>query len=223
MRHVGRYSFELDGGAVLMRQMIFRIVDTMPDAEVLDYDNVSKQEYFKSVNINDLISKLEDYIESDYSKKNIMMFDDNVIGAGKNHILIKQDEHKRIVTYQKKAYNITFPNSLYIMHVVEKKIKDIEAYIYKQYDGKQTKLYKYAMPNMLTSNRICMGSAPKEVENDEYVKALEKILFTQYTHSHVDNIKSFKNTVNYFEYLEKNKFPYDLLIPLNKKLKDVLK
>ena len=71
-------------------------------------------------------------------------------------------------------------------------------------------------------NRICMGSAPRDIDPQNYKSALENVIYTQYTHDWVDDIKSFRNTAAYFEYLEKNSFPYNLLSPLNCNLSKVL-
>lgn len=208
--------------------MIFRVDDNVSDVEILEYDKVSNKEYFSVIEIRDLIERLDTYADRMISsdgiiKNNIILMDDQIIGVGKNCVVIKQDEHKRIVTLQGTAYKISFPNSLYIVSFKDDLVTSIHAYCYKDYSGKTTRLYQYAMPNMLTSNRICMGSAPKKIESKDYVKTLEKIIFTQYTHMNVDNIKSFKRTDEYFRYLSKHEFPYDLLIDANTTLGKVIK
>lgn len=202
-----------------------RINDINSDVEVLEYDGIQKKEYFSAMSIDSLIARLETFVDKrskNNEKREIILFSDQIIGIGNNCVAIMQKEHKRIVTYDGKAYNISFPNSIYLMAYKGDKADSICAYCFKDFIGKDTELYKYAMPNMLTENRICMGTAPKKIENKDYVKALEKIIFTQYTHIHTDNIKSFKETKKYFEYLSNNDFPYDLLISVNMKLKDVI-
>ena len=130
-----------------------------------------------------------------------------MIAVNDTCIVTKQEEHRRIVTYKGKAYEINFPNSIYIICHNRSKIDVIEAYCYIEYNGLNTELYKYAMPNMLGANRICMGSAPRDIDPQNYKSALENVIYTQYTHDWVDDIKSFRNTAAYFEYLEKNSFP----------------
>lgn len=208
-----------------MKQLIVRINDLNSDAEILEYDNVRKREYFSAIQIEDLIEKLETFAENrnqKHRKKDIILYSNQIIGIGNNCVVIMQKGHKRIVTYENTAYNISFPNSIYIMAYKSNNVDSIFAYCFKEFKGKNTELYKYAMPNMLTENKICMGSAPRKIEKKDYVKALEKIIFTQYTHGHTDNIKSFKETKKYFEYLSMNEFPYDLLIKFNKTLDEVI-
>lgn len=209
-----------------MKQLIMRINDLNSDAEVLEYDNARKREYFSAIQIEDLIEKLETFAENRNKrnrKKDIVLYSDQIIGIGDNCVAIMQKEHKRIVTYEGKAYDISFPNSMYIMTYKSDNVDNIYAYCFKEFKGKDTELYKYAMPNMLTENRICMGTAPRKIEKKDYVKALEKIIFTQYTHAHTDNVKSFKETKKYFEYLSENEFPYDLLISAKVTLNKVIK
>lgn len=202
-----------------------KVTENNSDVETLEYDSIENKEYFKSMDIESLIEKLETYVENRYHKKfgKITLMDDVIIGFGKDAVVINQPGHKRIVTYRQKAYKINFPNAIYIMYHRANKICEINAYCYKDFIGKNTKLYKYAMPNMLTENRICIGTAPKEIRGNDYVEALEKVIFTQYTHDHTDNIKSFKETRKYFDYLSKNNFPYDLLIDANMTLQTAVK
>ncbi len=202
-----------------------RINDINSDVDVLEYDGIQKKEYFSAMSIDSLIARLETFVDKrskNNEKREIILFSDQIIGIGNNCVAIMQKDHKRIVTYDGKAFNISFPNSIYLMAYKGDKVDSICAYCFKDFIGKDTELYKYAMPNMLTENRICIGTAPKKIENKDYVKALEKIIFTQYTHIHTDNIKSFKETKKYFEYLSNNDFPYDLLISVHIKLKDVI-
>ena len=193
-----------------MKQLIVRINDLNSDAEILEYDNARNREYFSAIQIDDLIEKLETFAENrdqKNRKRDIVLYSDQIIGIGNNCVVIMQKEH---------------PNSIYIMTYKTNNVDSIYAYCYKEFKGQDTELYKYAMPNMLTENRICMGSAPRKIEKRDYVKALEKIIFTQYTHGHTDNIKSFKDTKKYFEYLSAHGFPYDLLIKFNKTLGGVI-
>lgn len=207
-------------------EMIFRILAD-GDAEVLIHDAIKQKDIFKAVAIEDLMKSIKEiFIRTNpvqNEKKDLLIVDENLIAINSQCIVMKQPEHKRIVTYKEKAYNISFPHSIYAICHDQGKITSIEAYCYKEYKGLETELMHYAMPNMLTGNKICMGNAPKEIDPHKYVEALERVIFTQYTHNWVDDVKSFKDTRTYFEYLEKNEYPYHLLMPLNKKLRDALK
>lgn len=206
-----------------MNQIIFRIHEKSSDAQVLQIDG--NNEYFRAESIVSIRDKLNHYIERTAGEKDGKFKDvrfinsPQIIAMSKEIIVINQEEHERYVTYDSKAYKVHFPNSIYIMSIQGKnRIKNIEAYSYKEYKGKNTELFKYPMPNMLTGASICIGTAPREVEGNDFIRALERIIFTQYTHARVDDIKSFQSTEKYFTYIQDNAFPYDLLIPSGKKL-----
>ena len=206
-----------------MRQIILRVTDTSDDAEMLTFDATSKREYFKTVSLTEVFKAIKNVVKDRINtREKLHLLHPEIIALNKSRVMIKQSERKRIVTYEDKAFNINFPNALYIVQFEESKITNIEAFAYKEWNFEDTKLYGYPMPNMLGGNRICIGSAPRDIENQDYVKALENIIFTRYSHRNVDNIKSFKDTIQYFEYLETNDFPYHLLIDLKKSLKEVL-
>lgn len=203
--------------------MIIRLSETEEDAEILEVNKVTNQEYFASISLNMLVKKLNDYLKGSYvqNRAKPLLLDQSIIAVSNDFssIMINQPEHVRIVVYKEKAYKIHFPNAIYIMYQNASAIEGIKAFAYKNFDGLKTELYRYPMPNMLGCDMICIGSAPRKIKNNDYLAALENIIFTQYTHSHVNDIKSFKNTIDYFEYLEKNEFPYDLLISKNETLK----
>ncbi len=209
-------------GYVLM-EIIFRISDQVEDAEMLVSDK--QKNYFKAVSIKQLIDSLSSMLGQDANidyKKDLIVSDNDLIAVSSNCIVTKQHEHKRIVTYAGKAYKINFPNSIYLICHHAGQIKQLEAYCFKEYDGMNTKLYRYAMPNMFSNNTICMGTANKAIDVKKYKDALEEILCTQYTHARPDNIKKFKSTSEYFDYLKDNDFPYNLLYSTGKTLKDVM-
>lgn len=204
-------------------EMIFRISDQVEDAEMLVCDK--QKEYFKAVSIKQLINSLSSMLRQDTFidyKKDLIIADDDLIAVSPNCIVTKQHERKRILTYAGKAYKVNFPNSIYVICHHAGQIKQLEAYCFKEYDGMNTKLYRYAMPNMFGDNTICMGTANREIDVKKYKDALEEILCTQYTHAKPDNIKKFKSTSEYFDYLKDNDFPYDLLYSTGKTLKDVM-
>lgn len=203
--------------------IVFRVSGN--EVEMLEHNDITGKDYFESVSLELLIKTLS--ILSGRGNKNyrrgLVIVDDDMIAINENCIVTKQPEHKRIVIYKGKAYEINFPNSIYMICHEKSKIQEIEAYCYIEYKGADTMLYKYAMPNMLRGNRICMGSAPKNIDPRKYQEALERVIFTQYTHDWVGDVKSFKSTKDYFEYLENNRFPYDLLVPLNYTLKQTIR
>lgn len=206
-----------------MRQIILRVTDTSDDAEMLTFDATSKREYFKTVSLTEVFKAIKNVVKDRINtREKLHLLHPEIIALNKSRVMIKQSERKRIVTYEDKAFHISFPNALYIMQFEENKITNIDAFAYKEWNFEQTKLYGYPFPNMLHGNRICIGSAPREIENQDYVKALENVIFTRYSHRTVDNVKSFKDTIQYFEFLEKNDFPYDLLIDLNNNLGEVM-
>lgn len=209
-----------------MKEMIIRISDINEEAEILEVNKISNQEYFLSAPLKEVVKKINDYTTNPYANNHAKpyLLHSSIIGASDDFgsILINQPEHIRIVTYKDKAYKIHFPNALYIMYQNAGTVDSIKAFAYKQFDGTNTKLYRYPMPNMLGNNMICIGSAPRKISDCDYIKALENIIFTQYTHNTVNDIKSFKNTVDYFAYLSANEFPYHLLITDNKTLKDIV-
>lgn len=208
-----------------MKQLISRIIANKNTVELLTSEG--NKEYFKEFELKEYLEIIKCFCSSfetfSNKKSDVILFDNNFIGVGQFCKIIKQDEHKRIVTYKNKSYKISFPNAIYFVYHDDIKINGIDAYCYIDFKGAKTKLYKYPFPNMLTGNRICLGSAPKELTDRNYIEALENIIFTQYTHANVDNIKSFKDTDLYFTYLEKNEFPYDLLIPIKNTLQGVIK
>ena len=197
-----------------MRQMVIRINDTKDDAEILEM-NEYDEEIFTSISKNRLLNILNTEFRQADEKEDYMFVSEGLIAFSDNSLVVRQPEHKRIVTYEGRAYKIVFPNSIYIVFISGNKIRSIKAFAYKEYKGTETDLYRYPMPNMLSENRICMGSAKREIENRNVLDALENIIYAEYTHSTFDDLKSFRNTMEYFEYLSENPFPYDLMIPVN--------
>lgn len=207
-----------------MRQIILRVTDSSDDAEMLTFDAVTNREYFKTVSLTEVFKAIKNVVKDRVNtREKLHLLHPEIIALNKNRVMIKQSERKRIVTYEDKAFHIHFPNSVYIMYFDEKKISNIEAYTYLAWNEESTQLYAYPFPNMLSGNRVCIGSAPREIQDQNYVHALENVIFTRYSHRTVDNIKSFKDTIKYFEYLEKNDFPYELLIDLKKELREVMR
>ena len=202
-----------------MKEMIIRIQSDRGDADILTKSGDS--EIFKRIRSDTLIKKLTQHFKKDDEDAAPKYIPPGVIGYAENCQVLIEPEEVKFVTYDKKSYHNHFPNALYLVKSQGNKIVSIEAYSYKKWEGLKTKLYKYPMPNMLGGNMICLGSAPRQIKDNDYKRALDMIIYTQYSHAYVNNIKSFKNTVDYFEYLEKNTYPYDLLMDAKKKAGDL--
>ena len=203
-----------------MNEMIIRLMSNKDDAEILERQG--KKEYFRKVDADELVSGILEIRDREKCKKPILLTD-SIVGYAKGCILIKQDGAKRMVLYNGKSYHVNFPNALYFIYTSGEMIEAIKAFCYKRYEGAATELYTYTMPNMLNENRICVGNAKRKIMNENYVDALNTIIDTPFSHATLSGIGSFVDTVTYFNYLENNPFPYDLLKPLNQKLKGLVK
>ncbi len=203
-----------------MSEMIIRLMSNKDDAEILERQG--KKEYFRKVDADELVSGILEIRDREKGKKPILLTD-SIVGYAKGCILIKQDGAKRMILYNGKSYHVNFPNALYFMYTSGETIEAIKAFCYKRYEGAATELYTYAMPNMLNENRICVGNAKRKIMNENYINALNTIIDTPFSHATLSGIDSFVDTVTYFNYLENNPFPYDLLKPLNQKLKGLVK
>lgn len=211
-----------------MRELISRInssgvveIAFVEDGGQPQFKKISHKDYIEIVNKN--MKTVTRY------NKDLKLLHPQIIALSSNYVVIKQPEEKKIVSYSQIEgnriinYRISFPNSLYIMEFDNGKVRSIECYAYKEYLGENTDLYEYPMPNELAGNKMCMGNADRTITDCDYVGALNKIVSVPYSHATFSGMNGFSNTVKYFEYLEKNEFPYKLLKSLNKKLKDVLK
>lgn len=204
-----------------MTQIIVKFDSSKRDVQICSKSN--DEIIFKNISLNKLMELLiQEGMQYDDNTKEISLLDQQIIAAGKNYVVINQPECRKIVTYiDTGSYRINFPNAIYILHFYGNTIQDIQAFSYIEYKGLDTDLYEYPMPNELSGNKICMGSADRIIVNQDYTGALERIIATQYTHSHFSGVKGFSDTVKWFEHLQKNKFPYKLLRKLNMQLKDI--
>lgn len=205
-----------------MSEMIVRFKTGKADAELCIRQG--GKIIFKNLSVKKLTEILEDDYASfgSHGRKSIEILDKQIVGCGKNYVVINQPERKKIVTFAEKgSYKISFPNALYILQYGKRNIKNIKAFAYVEYKGADTELYEYPMPNELSGNDICLGSADRSIKENDYIGALEKIIATPYTHTRFSGIRGFTDSLKWFEYLQKNKFPYKLLRPLKLKLKDV--
>ena len=181
---------------------------------------------FKKVSLKKLLEILNTQLKVESNGEKIKLLDRQIIALGSNYVVINQPGHKKIVTWNydnfSKSYKINFPNAIYIIKFSNNKVNDIYAYSYAEYLGSETKLYEYPMPNELSGNKICIGSAKRDIIDGNYIEALERIIATSYTHRYFSGIKGFSDSKKWFEYLSKNDFPYKLVRSLNKKLEDIV-
>ena len=215
----------------MKKELILKIDDSNDDVEICSREN--NQISYKAIKKNELVKLLKKYCidEKPIQRKDIVMLDEQIIGMGSSSVLINQKQHQRIVTlaiYAEKtfAFKINMPNALYILQYHdangERKITNIEAYSYKKFNGDKTVLFEYPMPNEIYGNAICIGTAPRLISDCNYVDALDQVIFTSYTHANLSSVNGFTNSLKWFEYLSENEFPYKMLKPLKKKLKDIL-
>lgn len=209
-------------------EMIIRLNSDECDAEIAIAEP-GKQPMFKKLKREEFVKIVNDnfiYQDTHY-KKDIKLLDSQIIGIDEHHVVIKQKECKKIVTYSCNdklfTYKVNFPNALYIVEKNDNKIRSIECYAYKKFEKEDTMLFEYPMPNELSGNRMCIGTADRTIKDGNIIEALEKIIFTPYSHNTFSGMNGFSQTKTYFEYLEKNEFPYKLMKSLKKTLRDVLK
>lgn len=214
-----------------MMEMVARINSESTVVEVAFKDDLRSEPSFKKIEKKEFCKIIrESFEEKAEIKKNLQLIDPQIIAIDEHFAVIKQEGKKKIVNHAENGrnsnihvYNIHFPNAIYIVHISGKKVRKIECYSYKEYMGEETELFEYPMPNELIRNEMCIGSAERKIVDNDIVGALERIIFTPYSHDIFSGMNGFSKTKTYFEYLETNEFPYKLMKPLNLKLKDVLK
>lgn len=216
-----------------MREAIIRVSDSTEDVEILANNLIFENEIVEkkitlgkfAEGINNLLkTNATQKIECDFLEPGVIGF--AKVGSLKKYI-INQPEHRRYITYSvgkdNQAYEINFPSSIYVVYVNNNRITSITAFMYLTWEGKQTKLYDYAMANMLSDSKICIGNAEKTISNDSIIYSLEKIIYAPYSHETLNNIKGFRSTKSYFDYLENNHIQEKYLHSSSKKLVDILK
>lgn len=197
-----------------MKELIIRITNDS-DVEVLFNDLITDEVIEKKVSFGvfaNYLSLHSKVFDNSKIKRNLKLNNEKILCStvfnGAEYYVIKQEQHERYITCSlsdlTKALKINFPSSIYIVVCKNKKIESIESYMYFDWNGEKTKIYKYGMPNMLTGNKICIGNAPRDVDND-IIDSLEKIIYAPYTHSVLSNVKGFSSTIEYFNYLSTSK------------------
>ncbi len=210
-----------------MKEIIARI-NSVNDYVELAYKENENETIFKKMDSDKYVELINNTLKKDtnHHVKKLKLLDQQIIAIDEHYVVVKQEGSKKIVTYSSgdkiETYKINFPNAIYIVQIYNEKIERIECYAYKSYKAEETELFEYPMPNELTQNLMCIGTADRTIKDGNVIEALERIIFTPYSHSTFSGMNGFSNTVKYFEYLEKNKFPYKFMKPLRKKLKDVL-
>ena len=210
-----------------MKEIIARI-NSVNDYVELAYKENENETIFKKMDSDKYVELINNTLKKDtnHHVKKLKLLDQQIIAIDEHYVVVKQEGSKKIVTYSSgdkiETYKINFPNAIYIVQIYTEKIERIECYAYKSYKAEETELFEYPMPNELTQNLMCIGTADRTIKDGNVIEALERIIFTPYSHSTFSGMNGFSNTVKYFEYLEKNKFPYKFMKPLRKKLKDVL-
>ena len=211
------------------KEMIIRMNSLDDVVEVAQKDIVDDLITFKKLDLDRFYEMIRTFYKNKKGnvKREISLLEDGIISLNERYCIVNQPESKKKVSLllndDLTLYNINFPNSLYVIeHDDMKKIISIECYSYREYKGEETELFEYAMPNELSGNKMCMGNAPRTIENKKIVEALNRIVYIPYSHDTFQGLYGFTYSKNYFEYLENNPFPYDKMRELNRKLKDIM-
>ena len=203
-----------------MKEMIARFNSTKEDVDLLIGND--DEQIWKSIAVEKFYKLLGQYLPKDAKNKKPRMIDSQIIATGPNCTVIRQPDHKRIVTYGHKAYRINFPNAVYFVSHSETKISNIDVYTYIKWNGVNTTLYRMPMPNMTSSERMCIGTADRKIRKGNIIQALENVLDAEYTHDRVDNLKQSTSTVRWFNHLKKSKVKTTDLKKPQCKLKDLV-
>lgn len=216
-------------------QLIFRTTD-IQEFEVLKFESDffdTQRFQRKTLTLYALIELLSSYVKKDrgeavtiYHTNIFESENENVVAYTKTseeEVFILQIKEQYIRTfYNEKYYKIIHPNCFVKIKVKDNKIKNMFIYPYKEYKGLETTLFDNPFPNFLAKNETCMGSADKTVKETK-VKTVLSIIETAYTHSSTGfKSEKLKDTKKAFEYLMKNKFPYNGLTSSNMTLNHLI-
>lgn len=196
-----------------MKQIIVRMIPGIDDVEILL--NEYNENLLSVINAKSFIKIIQEYYGSYFSvdEINLNLIDSNIIHYKRkvnNHeyIYIKFDERILYPTYKNEIFKHMHPNTIFILDVYQNCIYDLKAFIFKKWNKLDTELYYYNLPNMLGSNKLCIGTINKTLE-DTYYNSILKVIEGNYT----ANISSIKNVI---------KFNYEKCIPLNYTLKKII-
>lgn len=208
-----------------MNTMVLKVCDASQDVEVL-YQEENRPIIEKIVNIQEAIKELnamlgyEHQYELDFTDGKYLYVKETEKEA---YYVYLMEEQKIKCTYQDKGYSLSHPNSIFIVKVNKftKRFKSISAYCYKVFEGRNTKLFDYPFPNMLSDNRICTGTVRNAFVDAK--QTIMDVLEANYTHEETYFLNhAFRNTKVAFEYLSNNPFPYHELASLNYSLDYVI-
>ena len=210
-----------------MEELIIRITDISEDVEILRHDHLLDKTLEKKMSLKAFVTELTSIANRTSDELEPKILPSGCIGyncSGKKEIYVfNQPEHKRFITYStgkiNKAYKINYPSSIFVVVVNNNRFVRITQYMYVEYKGMETDLYYPAMPN--TTHNMCLGNVRTEIDNGDVLGSLEKIIYSPYSHSTVDNIKSFRNTEDYFNYLTTHSIEPKYLKKYDGKLKDL--
>ena len=193
-----------------MTQMICRLDSQLNDVDLLCVEE--NEEIWKSISAAQFAQMVIDLCgERVNEKEKPRWIDRSILALSSTSALIRRNGHRQIVTYAGKAYQINFPNSIYLLNFTQTSIAKIEAYTFFRWEGVNTKLYRMPMPNMTGSAHMCIGTADRRIYDGDILKALDKILDAEYTHDHVDNLKKPTSTIKWFRMLRKGPVTKDML------------
>lgn len=212
-----------------MKEMIVRVSSKSDDVEVLINNLFTDEIIEKKITSQAFLDLMSKRLSDREEKVKCKFFDSSIIAYGcsgkKEVYVVNQPEHRRYITYSvgsdNDAYEINFPSSIYVIEVKKGAISNIKAFMYLEYEGQDTKLYKYAMANMLSDNDICIGNAKRKIE-ESVIKTLEGIIYAPYSHATLNNIKGFRSTKSYFEYLSQNHISHKYLYSCERTLGNVV-
>ncbi len=201
-----------------MNTMILKVCDATQDVEVL-YQEENRQVIEKTVNIQQAIKELnamlgyEYQYELDFTDGKYLYVKETENNA---YYVYLMEEQKIKCTYEDKGYSLSHPNSIFIVKVnkLTKQFTRIQAYCFKEFEGRNTKLFDYPFPNMLSNNKICTGTVRNAFVDVK--QTIMDVLEANYTHDETHFLNhAFKKTKVAFEYLSNNPFPYNELVSLN--------
>lgn len=193
-----------------MKQMVVRISSGREDAEILIKDG--RKQIWKSVDLKKLRERIDKYINrGDIAHKRPKLLDPRILAMNDTTLIYRETEKRRMVFYGGKPYEINFPAVLYVVGHNETRVDEIKCYTYFGWRGLKTQLYLFPMPNMTSSERMCMGSADKTIIDGNVIDAVERIVDAEYTHDHVDNVRKSTSTVKWLRMLKTEHVTADLL------------
>lgn len=203
-----------------MSRVIVRIDSREDDVEMLCVNRGT--EIWKKLSLKEFTSILRKRIPGAFKDSKPKLLDPGVIAVGDGVTIIRRPSGRRIVSHSGKAYEINFPNALYVVRHSETKVGSVDAYVYFSWQGKDTQLYLMPMPNMTMSQHMCLGTADRSIKNRDVCSALERIIDASYTHDHVDNMVENTSTVKWFRHLKTAKVKKKEIKPAGIKVADLV-